>query len=59
MPLSGKPGGYRKFAWTAMIVLAFLNIDTIFSGGIIPLLIGAAFLWIPAALADKLAGKDE
>jgi hypothetical protein len=59
MPLSGKPGGYRKFAWTAMIVLAFLNIDTIFSGGIVPILIGAAFLWIPAAVADKLSGKDE
>jgi hypothetical protein len=42
-----------------MIVLAFLNIDTIFSGGIVPILIGAAFLWIPAAVADKLSGKDE
>ncbi|WP_313379718.1 DUF4178 domain-containing protein [Achromobacter insolitus] len=59
MPRSAQSGGYRKFAWTAMIVLAFLNIDTIFSGGFVPILIGLAFLWIPAALADKLSNKDE
>ncbi|MNV67191.1 hypothetical protein D3C71_1599790 [compost metagenome] len=59
MPTSGKRGGYRKWAWTAMIAMAFLNLGNIFSGRFIPILIGMAFLWLPATLADKLSSKDE
>jgi hypothetical protein len=42
-----------------MIALGFLNLGNIFSGRFIPILIGMAFLWFPATLADKLSGKDE
>ena len=59
MPRSGGGGGYRKWAWTAMIALGFLNLGNIFSGRFIPILIGMAFLWFPATLADKFSGKDE
>lgn len=50
-------GGYAKWAWFATIALAFLNIGNIFSGRILPLVVGLAFLWIPAALADKVSGN--
>ena len=59
MPRGGQGGGYRKWAWTAMIALGFLNLGNIFSGRFIPILIGMAFLWFPATLADKFCGKDE
>lgn len=52
-------GGYRKWAKAALIALVFLNFDNIFDGRFIPVLVGMAFLWVPALLADTLTGKDE
>ena len=59
LPLGGKPGGYGKWAWFATIGMLFLNMGNIFNGRFVPILIGLAFLWFPAKLADKLSGKDE
>ncbi|EHK63083.1 DUF4178 domain-containing protein [Achromobacter arsenitoxydans] len=59
MPAGDKPGGYRKWAKAALIALVFLNFDNIFEGRFIPAVIGMAFLWLPALLADKLSGEDE
>ena len=52
----GKSGAYAGWAWIATIVLAFLNFDNI---RLLPSLIGLAFLWLPAKLADKLSGRGE
>ncbi len=52
-------GGYRKWAKAALIGMVFLNFNNIFDGRFIPVLIGMAFLWLPAMLADKLSGEDE
>ena len=59
LPLGGKPGGYSKWAWIATIGMVFLNFGNILNGRFVPILIGLAFLWFPAKLADKLSGKDE
>ncbi|KRC85581.1 hypothetical protein D3C87_313830 [compost metagenome] len=59
MPAGPKPGGYRKWAKAALIGMVFLNFNNIFSGRFIPVLIGMAFLWLPALLADKLSGEDD
>ena len=42
-----------------MIGLGALNLDEIFSGHFLPIVIGMAFLWVPAVLADRFSGKDE
>ena len=55
----GKSGAYAGWAWIATIVLAFLNFDNILEGRLLPSLIGLAFLWLPAKLADKLSGRGE
>ena len=55
----GKSGAYAGWAWIATIVLAFLNFDNIAEGRLLPSLIGLAFLWLPAKLADKLSGRGE
>lgn len=39
--------------------MGFLNMGNIFSGRILPLVIGLAFLWLPASLADKMSAKDD
>ncbi|CUR78794.1 hypothetical protein BN2905_59870 [Achromobacter xylosoxidans] len=59
MPRAALSGGYRKWAWFATIAMGFLNIGNIFSGRILPIVIGLAFLWLPASLADKISAKDE
>jgi ribosomal protein S27AE len=59
LPLAGKRGGYAKWAWTATIGMVFLNMSNILNGRFIAVLIGLAFLWFPAKLADKFSGKDE
>ncbi len=56
---AAQDGGYRKWAWIAMIGLGALNLDEIFSGHFLPIVIGMAFLWVPAVLADRFSGKDE
>lgn len=59
MPRAAAGGGYRKWAWFATIAMGFLNMGNIFSGRILPLVIGLAFLWLPASLADKISAKDD
>ncbi|MPT28484.1 MAG: DUF4178 domain-containing protein [Achromobacter sp.] len=58
MPRAASSGGYRQWAWFATIAMGFLNMGNIFSGRILPLLIGLAFLWLPASLADKMSKDD-
>lgn len=59
LPRGGKSGGYGKWAWIATIGMVFLNLSNILGGRFIPILIGLAFLWLPAKMADKLSEGDD